>query len=78
MSWLQAIYGKVRDHFIKIVSAIGMTLVSLDLSGYSDGVKETAEQYLGANIAHKVGIALFVLLFLRASFVTWSQRAPNK
>lgn len=74
---LKGLYAKARDHFIKLVSAIGMTLMAFDISGYSSQMKQYADQYLGGKAAHIIGIVLFGLCFLRASYFTWSQRGTK-
>ena len=74
MSWLTAIRDKLKEHFIKSLSAIGMALVSIDAAGYADQVKAYADQYLGGKASHYIGFALFALCFLRASFITWGEK----
>lgn len=63
---MKALYAKLRDHFQKILGVAGATLLTLDLTSLSG----YANQFLTPRIAQKVGIALFVLITVRAWYVT--------
>jgi hypothetical protein len=71
MNWLRKTYRAIADHVGKILSGIGAALVSIDIAGYGDQMKQYAAQYLGDKSAQKVGVALFVLLFLRTLYTGW-------
>lgn len=70
---LKGLWSKVRDHFIKVMSAIGIGVLSLDTAQ----LKGFADQYLDGKWAHYIGIALFVFCFLRASYISWGPHADK-
>jgi hypothetical protein len=74
MNTLKKIYTAVADHVGKILSGLGALLVSVDIAGYGDQMKQYAAQYLGASAAQKVGLSLFVLLFLRTLYTGWKAK----
>lgn len=71
MKWLVATYKAIADHVGKILSGIGATLLSIDVAGYGDQLRTYASQYLGANSVKKLGVAIFVLLFIRTFYTGW-------
>lgn len=71
MKWLRETYKKLADHVGKILSGVGATLLSVDIAGYGDQMRGYAGQYLGDNAVKKVGLAIFVLLFIRTLYTGW-------
>lgn len=69
MKWLKKTYRWIADHLTKAIGVIGATLLGADATGYLEGVKATALQYLPPNIATQIGkwtgITLFVVVVLR-------------
>lgn len=72
-------YRLIVDHLGKVLSGIGAGLMSLDLAGQADQIKHYADHYLGMKGAQRVGLALFVLLFIRTWYTGWKaqQRQPT-
>lgn len=68
---LKGLYSKVRDHFIKVMSVLGVGILGLDTAQ----LKGFADQYLDEKYAHYIGIALFVFCFARASWISWGSHA---
>jgi hypothetical protein len=74
MNWLKNLkktYRAIADHIGKLLSGIGALLVSVDIAGYGDQMKQYAAQYLGDKAGQKVGVAIFVLLFARTAYAGW-------
>lgn len=76
MNWLGKLYRTLVDHLGKLLSGAGAVLLSLDVAGYGDQIKQYALDYLGPNGAKKVGAALFILLFLRTAYTGWKSKQP--
>jgi hypothetical protein len=68
MNWIKSTYRAIADHVGKILSGIGATLLSIDVAGYGDQLRTYAGQYLGENSVKKLGVAIFVLLFIRTFY----------
>jgi hypothetical protein len=71
MNWLKSTYTAIADHIGKILSGIGATLLSIDVAGYGDQLRAYAGQYLGENSVKKLGVVIFVLLFIRTLYTGW-------
>jgi hypothetical protein len=67
-AWIKATYRSIVDHLGKLLSVIGGVLLSVDVAGYGAQLSNYAGQYLGANATKKIGIGIFVLLFLRTLY----------
>ena len=74
MNWLKKTYRSIVDHLGKLLSAIGGVLLSADVAGYGAKASSYAGQYLGANAVKKIGIVIFVLLFLRTMYTGYKMR----
>lgn len=64
---IQNIYQRVVDHFGKLLSATGAALVSVDLAGVAEPLKQFARDALGPQGVKIVALGLFLALLLR----TW-------
>lgn len=70
---------QVRAHFIKIVSGLGIGLLSLDIAGFADTIKNAADRFIpGGKAAQWVGVALFALTLIRAVVFTYAQKKADK
>lgn len=69
MNWLKKVYRSLVDHLTKTLGAVGVVLLGADMSGYLEGVKAAAMQYLpqalADQVSKKVGLVLFGLVILR-------------
>ncbi|MDB6104028.1 MAG: hypothetical protein JWO52_4027 [Gammaproteobacteria bacterium] len=74
MSWFKATYRSIADHLGKLLSVLGGMLLSVDVAGYGSQLSSYAGQYLGANATKKLGIVIFVLLFLRTLYTGYKAR----
>lgn len=78
MKWLISTYKAIADHIGKILSGIGATLLSIDVAGYGDQLRTYAGQYLGENSVKKLGVAIFVLLFIRTIYTGWKSSQTKR
>jgi len=68
MNWLKSTYRWVVDHLTKVIAAAGASFMSLVAFIDPAVVKEEAQNYLGDRWVAKIGIALFILAFIRGMY----------
>lgn len=68
MKFFKKTYRSLVDHLGKFLSVVGGVLLSVDVAGYGAQLSSYAGQYLGADAVKKIGIGIFVLLFLRTLY----------
>lgn len=78
MKWLKKTYTTIANHVGKILSGLGAGLLSVDVAGYGDQMRNYAGQYLGENAVKKVGVAIFVLLFIRTLYTGWKAKQAQE
>jgi uncharacterized membrane protein len=67
--WIVATYKTLAGHIGKIMAAIGTVVMSIDLLTYAPQVEGYAQQYLPGRWYQRVSVVLFVLLFIRTTYV---------
>lgn len=78
MSWFKKSYHYIVDHLTKALGVAGATLLGADATGYLEGVKAAALQYLPPDVALQigkwVGITIFVAVFARGWYTGWKSK----
>jgi len=66
---IKDVYQRAVDHMGKLLSAVGATLVSIDLAGVAEPLKQFAREALGAQGVKIVALGLFLALLIRTWYV---------
>lgn len=78
MNWLKKTYRYVVDHLTKALGFVGATLLGADATGYLEGIKAAALQYLPPDIATQlgkwIGITIFIAVIARGWYTGWKSR----
>lgn len=65
---IKDVYQRAKDHFGKLVSALGASLVGIDLMGVAEPMKNFAREALGPKGVKWVALGLFVALLIRTTY----------
>lgn len=74
MSTFTKAYRSIVDHMGKLLSALGASLVGIDLMGVAEPLKGFARDWLGPNGVKWVAAGLFLALFLRTAYTGWKAK----
>lgn len=66
---IKDVYTRAVDHMGKLLSAVGATLVSIDLAGVAEPAKAFARDALGPQGVKIVALGLFLGLLIRTWYV---------
>lgn len=78
MNWLKKTYRSIIDHLTKALGITGALLLGADATGYLEGIKAAALQYLPPDIATQlgkwIGITIFAAVIVRGWYTGWKSR----
>lgn len=81
MNWLKKTYRSIVDHLTKVLGIVGAMLLGADATGYLEGIKAAALQYLPPDIATQlgkwIGITIFVAVILRGLYTGYKAKQKN-
>lgn len=67
-------YRWVVDHLGKVISGIGTGLVTIDIAGVAEPLKNFAREAFGAQGVKWVALGLFVALFARTAYTGFKHK----